>query len=953
MFLVPENLDLAGDPFRWPLLGVSPDRHSVGVCAINYLQRKLRANIDEVYDMSHGAWDDEKLAIKDSGLMSWLMLMLVTVNVFDGPWKNNGRWNESCGAMKALWQTRDPRNVPLFVSMLPRILEEIDEAGHSIPHGVDPIDFAWNKIMEDGPLARKGYRCNLNRFYGFIEVGITDTPVFWQRYFVYLYTSLESDYLRGVRITPQLRSRPAEMSTGSTSNVITAAEEKALRDSCGNAYGIATLMHSDPVNKKIYRILISTGRHNKKWQGLMNQALRSSTAFAPWAIQQLTGADNSLTRAMSNILQTMQREGELDYMGFVLPRHADPRNFEPGEIEHENTMARLLAHHALRLVAYRLRRELWLVRGWPTTAVLFLSEHAEDRNFAMTRLQADHAVVDALKAAVAADTPAGLKAFLDRSVFELVPVQQLWEIARREGFRVTPEFRDWLEARFNKIAQSQAAEDGFNVMKNAPVKALHRTGRPQYHYKKLLDSNVLEVKHDYIDVGYDSSTLGRGVVLNNDHFEPAIENLSIKTQDLVSYSPKTTWYSPQAIALSAPHGDLCVLEEAVTNDHLDRMKHLWLGGVMHPHHNMIVRRGEPDQDGAWYFPLVPVEDKCGVLFWPAERVPSPPGRDDLVFWRPATDASAWSLLPVWDLSEWRAIRIAWKSPLSNHLRHKTTRRSWGSWAVSAEQCGGEGSLLEIAAGQAFWSLPQAFVHKIAAHGGVDFIPSTCAFNEIFSIVLNILKCNEETALMIMQQRFGSEGHGGGSSLDDILMLEEAIQCLDKNDEAEVRECKDKRARHAEAKEVMRVAYLQKHREVYPKPVEPPAKKKKGGGKGAGAAPPGPPRLQLNFDQELTTRSLKPLRPPVGYLWRANGLDAQAWRTNYFPFGERSFAWSLYGQRYGAVLALQFLWRSHLTATGGTCPDDCPVENLFNITHEMAENGQTALPHGGAALPDPP
>lgn len=76
---------------EWPLLAVAPDRHSIGVSAINFMQRVLHLNVDEVFDMSHGAWDDEKLSLKDAGLQPWLLLAMVPVNLFDGPWADNGR----------------------------------------------------------------------------------------------------------------------------------------------------------------------------------------------------------------------------------------------------------------------------------------------------------------------------------------------------------------------------------------------------------------------------------------------------------------------------------------------------------------------------------------------------------------------------------------------------------------------------------------------------------------------------------------------------------------------------------------------------------------------------------------------------------------------------------------------------------------------------------------------
>ena len=167
-FAQPADHNLRADPFTWPLCGISADRGSPGVSALQFLQRVERLNVDEHWDLNHGAWDSEKTAIADVGDRPWLLLMLMTVNAMSGPWSSDARFQRSWAAMCQLWQQKRPHDMPLFMAAIGPIADEL-----SIPRD-DPglPEKAWNAVLLAGPLGRKGYICNLNRFYGFIEVGL-------------------------------------------------------------------------------------------------------------------------------------------------------------------------------------------------------------------------------------------------------------------------------------------------------------------------------------------------------------------------------------------------------------------------------------------------------------------------------------------------------------------------------------------------------------------------------------------------------------------------------------------------------------------------------------------------------------------------------------------------------------------------------------------------------------
>lgn len=322
-------------PMSWPILAWSPDRGGYGVAALNYLAGPARVNVDPIYDLNHGSWDDEKQTLKDMKEQAWMLMMMVDFNIMEGPWDSQDRFAETVDAMKALVRDQEPEQVPLFMELAKNIMEE---ANLDVE---DPASLrrAWELCGDSGPLRRRHYKCNLNRFHGFTERGLQEQHCWWVRLFQYLFVSIEMDYLRGKKLqTLKMKMDSASVMGGNadvdrtTSRSRPSIDDKAIRASCANAYTIATVMHADITNLWKLKQFVAVAAENKKWQGLANQRLRSVGMTEPWLKEQIRGGFMEalvavimkLTQAAPSNLSLAHRAWREEYCGFDDRRGTPP-----------------------------------------------------------------------------------------------------------------------------------------------------------------------------------------------------------------------------------------------------------------------------------------------------------------------------------------------------------------------------------------------------------------------------------------------------------------------------------------------------------------------------------------------------------------------------------------------------------------------------------------------------
>lgn len=934
------------DATRWPLLSVSIDQGPTGVCALAFAQRSLCVNVEEIYDLNHSVWNCEKQTIRDVGLQGWLLLMLVTVNVMDGPWSDNGRYQESLQAMRALLSSTRPSQCPLFLELLPMICQERGEPCD------DPgvAERVWQDLQTDGPLVRKGFKCNLNRFFGFIDTSTKEIPVFWQKLFVLLFVSLEMNYLSGAKKASRIRmpAVSAERSADdprvrSTNNQFN-NDAQAVRAACANAYSIATLMHSEPANLMRWKIVLNCGKHNKAWQGKMNKSLRSTEDVIPFFQDQLNG---SFRNTMEKILATTSSETDLADIGFTLPRSGCPSALTDGEVAYEDGMARLFAQYALMLVGNRWVRESWFLRGWPHRAVMLLgSKDNMDETFDL--LKKDYENFTRLKDEFGEATRGAAAEVLARHPFNLVPCQQLIAIARQSNWELTDEFAEWLKTRFARISQTQLVEDGFNREKRGAKRSQNRNRREHLAFKSLIDSDLIGEVHRFKKPAENDAMVPRGAKLDERCFRPDSSCFSVQPQGLVTYQQKPNFYSPSVARLPVSNLDLDMLSEAVPLDMLHHLDSLWLGSFMRPEHDMIVRLRATASypEGEW---LVPLKHLSGTttLFWPVIEVASISGHR---CWRLAEGRGSTGVVlqAVWSLEQWEGLSVQWSAPVGLARRLRLCRSHIGQWSILACSSGEPEPIIRIAAKQAFWELKKTMLDQICRYASIEIEPGSSEFETLWAMLCHILPEMEQTDLLAVASKRlgGTSAPGDDCTLQEILLIDEAVACLDKAEESEVRE-EQKKTRAAEAD---RKVYEQKYRaqrvRVMAAAAAAPSSsgrkgaRSKGVGRGSSSSRSSQPaRLRLP-EGDLQQAQIKHLVPPNCSIWRAN--QQGSWQGHCEPFKRVSASWHLWGHRFSAVRVLRLLWEQHLTLTGGSIPEDCPIEGLFSVQPAEAEAGAVVL-----------
>ena len=877
------------DPYEWPLLAISADRGSPGVCGLQFLQRVELLNVDETWDMNHSAWDDEKNTIGDMGDRGWMLLMLMTVNVMSGPWRSDARYQLSCSALQRLWEERRPHEVPLFIASAGNIADELD-----IPRNdPDLLEQCWRSMLCSGPLGRKGYICNLNRFYGFVEVGLDELVrrrCWHQMAFITLYVSLESDFLAGAKVK-QFRARSsaareAEATGGSSTDARRpGAEDQGIRAAAGNAYSLAALMRSDEYNMWKWRIITLAGEATKRWQGIMNSKLRGVSETGPWLRAQMKG---DFMNTMSTVVAAICQEGRLVEIGFTMPTSDPLVGFPDGDMHMQDSMASYFARYCLHLVGNRIKRELWLLRGWPSRSQLFLD--GEDQALrGLACLRSDWERYKALETYHAETLCTTAAEFLARSVFALVPVQQLIGIAQKEDWVCTPKFQEWLRVRGQRILQTQLAEDAFNREKCAArASSTTRNGREHLAYHTLIQSDLLKKVHHYDSVVADGGLVSeRGLCLTPSAFRPLYKNMSVQCRGLVGYNQKTAWHSSAANRLMRPHSDLSTLEEAARAEQWHALPNLWMACLMAIEHNIVVRRRQgEDTWGPWLLPLKEIPDSSCV-FWTVQEF----SKEEVGVWyQPARVSDAQPILsPVFDVSEWQARRIEWLSPMGQAAKMGLTRLVTGAgFGIRARAMGEVDTLLRISARQAFWKLPLPMIEKWCKSLHVEFLPGSGLFDTLWQVVKHILSTTDEETLTILQGRLDKSHHSDSNVYDDLIEMDETMVALDPSDQQDlIAEQSKGKAASANCQEFVS-AFVRKRNVVRPRPAEPARPRKGGGRKIKGALAGGGGALHLP-EGDLLHCDLKPLCPAGG-----GSCGEQTNRVRGRAITHHSHAWARVG-----------------------------------------------------------
>lgn len=175
------------------------------------------------------------------------------------------------------------------------------------------------------------------------------------------------------------------------------------------------------------------------------------------------------------------------------------------------------------------------------------------------------------------------------------------------------------------------------------------------------------------------------------------------------------------------------------------------------------------------------------------------------------------------------------------------------------------------------------------------------------------------------------------NVEDLLTMEEAAECLDKDDHKMMQKMgATSKAKAAEAHE-FRQQVIAKRRSL-------PSSGRASSSSGRGAAQPG---FSVPQRGDIPHEAASQMKPPGAFVWRS--LTDGAWLGRLPPHGEVSRSWRRHGERDACLQVLRHLWQQYLDLQG-LDHDSCPIQGLFGPQQSAPGSAAEVLAKASAPAP---
>ena len=347
------------------------------------------------------------------------------------------------------------------------------------------------------------------------------------------------------------------------------------------------------------KIIVTVGRHNKLFQGRMNQRLRCVGEVGQWIREQVKGG---FSEVMASILEEMLMEKSLDDIGFELPASRDTRQRDAPTVIVQDSLADLMTTYSFKLVGNRISRELFMLIGWPAISALWNHEDPQVQAMMLDSLRVDADNDKRFKEAEDRGV-VGVREINKRSIFQQAAVQQLVAIAEHESWEKTDRMSSFIDNKFRKVIQTQINEDGIRVMKEDAKKQRTHNGREVRAFHSLLKSDLVNGVHDYDIVQPQTEKVDTVQLtpLTKQNFSVVEKDVKLELPHLVSFRQEAPWFSTTPIRHCVQYADLVLRSHVVNEDAFDDVVNLWQNSFMCIDHHVVVnKKGNAD---TFFFPI--------------------------------------------------------------------------------------------------------------------------------------------------------------------------------------------------------------------------------------------------------------------------------------------------------------------------------------------------------------
>lgn len=899
-FQLPVEADQRPPPHQWKVLSIARDSGPDMLCAVNFLQRGLRLLVDETPDPSHCAHRDVQLAIRHSGLWAHELTMLTVWNTPFGAWDEDVRYKQALASLDSKFSdpTYDIDQDPVFQALLPGMIR--DQGMCHLAGDPNISRLVWEAMRDRSCWATKGSRVHLNRFLAVIRTGLHEMQCWHERLFAYTWIAIEMDMLKGAKLERLRLKDPASGQGDDAASVPlqhATPDKQALKAACQNTLVLSVLALSAPENNMKQRVILAACEPVEAWHSSQNKATRNVSDTFAWMAEQLS---HGFMDHLGDIWSVLGSFSKLDWVGFTTVYSSAQANIVDDpmhlQIVSEQELALLLCKIVVCLVGQRLKRHMWMMRGWPNRSILMLApppgQTAED---AVALLKND--LENWRKVEGGAHRHRASPMF-ERSTFRLGVVEHLTGMLDADGWELSGKTEKALRDRHSRLIQTQVNEDAFNRMRYLEQKKPNKVSRQEELYRVVIEKGVLHKVHGFDQIQRHEVGLPRGLDFPPAAFQPKA-TLWKALKGIVGHNQKSAWWSGGPTQHHVPHCDLEFFKYLVDEKHEHLADCAWLSCLISSP-TILVRRiaalGQPDND--WMMCMAEVSGSASIC-WPFD-VASAPGDGDMPRFRPrkVKDFMTLPWAVVVDETLWEAVAIEWTCPLAMWSRCPASRMTEPSASLCAWATSPPGPLLTVAAMQAFFDLSRPTLIKLSGRVGVPFSEGDDLFTVCFGLVQGVLQCTDAECLDVVGKRLAATAQCEDAAIDAFMDLDEALDMMKMDDRKDIVAEQTEIKKHRESHETMATAYKTKRVQVSGKPGRLPS--------GSAAAVLKRPETRAGekiyikaVPAEIEQWQIRHLTPEGGFIWRGN--VAQQWSCHFPPYSRRSFSFRLWGGERSCII----------------------------------------------------
>lgn len=927
-FEVDADATKRGTAFEWPSLTLARDSGPDMQCPLSYLLRHLRLNVDDIPETSHSGWRSVIAALKTAGLWGHMQVQMTVSNVPHGAWKDDMRYRQALQLLEEKLKCENPFSDVLFQEMLGDMIDDLGLQNTMSQEAV--TEHVWATLLEDGPWRRKGCFLTKNRFLGAIADAVKEEVNWSMREYTYTSVCLELDMFKNGKLHKVASEVDKGASTAASSSSAAPAaaarrttapteESRLLKTVCQNAMALAAMFYGNKTNRSYTRIVAYVCQGALDWHADQNRRLRSTGETLKWCVEQIKGGFFDHLRSTITVMSDEVKLARINIRCAYVPARDGPVVQDMhGDVVVENEYAEKMGDLVLALLCQRLKRFMWLLRGWLARTCLMAT--GCNSPAAMEEVMVDfRRDYDEFARFKAQNLPHSAEK-LRRSIFALNCVEQAYTAAREEGFRVSRKLQQFYAEKNSRNIATQAVEDAFNRQRRKEELSKNKQGRPQVLYQKLISSRILGEVHDYIDASTDERVISRGTPFPASAFHPT-GGMWGKLREIIGYNRTSEWWTSTPENQCVPYLDLEFIHFVLTNGKERHLQYSWMSCLLEGQ-RMLVRETRSDK---WFFNLGEVATTA-ALGWPAKLVRDESMKQD--YFVPSTEVTSLKdlkFLVVLDNTTYEGMLFDWVCPLSVWRGSMQTRRHRDFAQVLAKPSTKPISLLECAAREGFWHMTKQVLERLSDLEGIEKTPARTTFDLTFALAKKCTSASDEQVMEWLMHRVVKTQAKTVISAEDLAQMEEISDQLDKDAQNDLKtEQKERKARKQESDNFH--AEWKSKRASITSGGSGSRKSRQGGNRDNEPQRKYPKAISTNL--KVLQSQVRNLCPPKGYIWRGNTTNS--WNCHFAPWPRKSIPTKVWGEQTAIRFCLQWLWACYNMNIARPA-HECPIEGIFDGT----------------------